>query len=448
MKTGLINDLKKSFGDNLRSAHDADECVRTGLWNGAANIETLASVACFGALDVQRAVQIARDHDADVSALGGGHDCVGRSARKNGITLDLRSLHQATFNPQTRTITAKGGALVRNALQCLPSDFGLVTGVHKAVGLTGLALGGGYGKLNSRFGLVTDTLQRADVVVADGSLVVASDEDNSDLFWALRGGGKNFGVVTSAEYSVPPLQKALTGTIFFPLSSARQGLRILQSLIDEEGDALSVFSTFAAAPNGEFGLILEPLWTGDEQKGEHYFGLMSREVKATTLSRKWCGYKDVYDDVEDAAWPKGRGYRMDAHNIARLSDDVVSLVVDCAARSPSDKNCLMLHDFHGAAARIPGDATSFPLRRNHFNMQIVASWDTGSREDEEEGRQWINKIRELIGPMSIGGAYPAVLDLDSADRARAFYGGAVEKLRRLKTLYDPSNRFSAEFGLF
>jgi FAD/FMN-containing dehydrogenase len=322
-----------------------------------------------------------------------------------------------------------------------------VTGVHKAVGLTGLALGGGYGKLNSRFGLVTDTLQRANVVVADGSLVIASHESNPDLFWALRGGGKNFGVVTSAEYSAFPLEKVLTGKIFFPLSSAERGLRILQSLIDEEHDALSVFSTFAAAPNGAFGLIMEPLWTGDEQKGEHYFWLMSREGRATTLSQKWCVYKDMYDDAEDAAWPKGRGYRMDAHNIPRLSNDAISLIVDCAARSPSDRKCLMLHDFHGAAARIPEDTTSFPVRRDHFNMQIVASWDPRDPEDEEKGRQWLEGIRGSIEPLSIRGAYPAILDVESHDRAREFYGDAMKKLRRLKTLYDPSNRFSAEFGI-
>ncbi|WP_198157523.1 FAD-binding oxidoreductase [Methylobacterium nodulans] len=403
---------------------------------------------CLTASDVENAVRIASDYNAHVSVMGGGHDWTARSVCRNGITLDLRSLNKTRVNRERATLSIEGGAIVQNVLDCLPDDMAFVAGVHSQVGVSGLTLGGGYGKLNSRFGLAADTLQRAEVVLADGTNIVASADENPDLFWALRGAGKNFAILTSAEFALFPLEKVLNAKVFIPLAQARASLRVVQDILDEAGDNLSTFSAFTAVPNQGFGLVLEPLWSGRKQRGEHYLGLLSRLEGATVLVKSWVVYRDIYDASSDAAWPDGQGYRMDAHNIARLTPEVIDVTVECARRSPSEKNCIMLHDFRGAAARVPTEATAFPFRFNHFNMQIVARWEPGRSDEEAKGRQWIEHIRAVLNPLSTRGGYPSVLGLDSHDRARAFYGEAIEALTVIKRKYDLENRFSADFGLF
>jgi FAD/FMN-containing dehydrogenase len=447
MREKLMQDLKRQVTGKSELGGNASRSVKPRLWSGLANTETIASVECRCAEDVQAAVRIAIDHELTISTLGGGHDWVGRSVCKNGITLDMRHLNTARYDPQRKSLTAGGGTVAGAALDCLPGDLAVVTGVSRDVGLTGLALGGGYGKLNSCFGLVTDTLRRVELVLADGSLVSASDAENSDLFWAIRGAGKNFGVVTSAEYSVFDLPMVLTGKIFYSLPHSGSALRVVQDALDQESRLLSIFSSFVSVPGMGFGLLLEPLWTGGEKDGERFFDQLAGREGAVVIQRQWCPYGDVFAVDEGA--PNGHLYRMDAHSIARLTDGFIDTIVDCAARTPSENNTIMFHDFHGASAHIAKDATSFSLRENHYNMQIVASWSAGAAKTEAAAQKWLQDVVDDIAPFSMPGAYPAVLGLESHERARAFHSdGTLDRLIQLKARYDPHNRFPAAFGLF
>ncbi|RFB87542.1 hypothetical protein B5K11_26760 [Rhizobium leguminosarum bv. trifolii] len=222
----------------------------------------------------------------------------------------------------------------------------------------------------------------------------------------------------------------------------------MQEVLDENGDELSVFSTFTSVPDKGFGLTLEPLWSGTPERGEDLINRLSRLDGAAVLGKAWVPYRDIYDPASDAAWPDGQGYRMDAHNVARLTPEVIMATVECARRSPSPKNCIMLHDFHGAAARVPADATAFPLRSDHYNMQIVTRFDPQRGDEEDAGRRWVEDVALVVNPLSTRGGYPSVLGPDSHDRARAFYGEALAKLTAVKRRYDLENRFNAKFGLF
>lgn len=448
MTESMRKALAKCLSGAVKTGEEAARSLRSGLWNGTAEVDTLACVACASAADVAAAVRIASDHDVAVSALNGGHDWTGRSVCRTGITLDLRSMNQVSVDRSRATVTLEGGAIVRDVLNHLPENMAFVAGVHSQVGVSGLTLGGGYGKLNSRFGLAADTLQRAEVVLADGTRVIANAQENADLFWALRGAGKNFGILTSAEFSLFPMERILNAQLFIPLAHARAALHAMQEVLDEAGDPLSIFSSFTAVPDHGFGLVLEPLWTGEERRGEHYVKLLSGQDGAIILGKAWVAFRDIYDASAEAAWPDGAGYRMDSHNIARLTPEVIDLIVECARQSPSEKNCLMLHDFRGAASRVLIDATAFPLRFDHFNMQVVARWEPGQSAAEIEGRQWIEDVGTVFNPRSPRGGYPSVLGLDSHDRAKAFYGDALQALREVKRKYDPGNRFAASFGLF
>ncbi len=381
-----------------------------------------------------------------VAVLGGGHDWYRRAVSRAGLTLDLRGMRHVSVNTESATLTASGGALVRNAVNALPEDYALVTGVHTEVGLAGLAFGGGYGKLNPRFGLVTDNLKRAEVVLGNGALVTASETENPDLFWSLRGAGKNFAVLVSADFAIHKLSPVLTATVFIQPHHAQQGLRSLQDILDEADDRLSIFSSFAAHPEKGAGLILEPLWTGDEASGEGYIRRLLSLPGSELVAKSWSFYKETYNAKADQdSWPKGRGYRMDAINLDRLSDETTGAIIECCLRMPAGQNCIMLHDFRGKAARVAADDTAFPHRRDHFNMQIVAGWQTS--QEEISGEQWVSDVMERVLPFSNQSAYPAVTGPEGQERARNFYGQSLGKLKRLRGYYDAGNRFAAPYGI-
>jgi FAD/FMN-containing dehydrogenase len=314
--------------------------------------------------------------------------------------------------------------------------------------VTGLTVGGGYGKLNSRFGLALDTMTRAEVVLADGSVVVASEQDDAELFWALRGGGGNFGVVTSMTLATCRLPRVLTGMIFVPLSSAKASLVDLQAILDESGDALSVFSALMTVPSGECGLILGPMWTGEEQVGERALQTLSRLPSAQTLAQGWSTYKATYDKKFEETWPKGRGYRLDAHNIQRLDDTTAEALVECAKAFRSSADCVMLHDFHGACARVAPEATAFSVRSEHFNVQVVTHWSMDRPRDGEAGLQWIEAVKEKLAPLAMRGGYPNILGPNESSRVRSFYGTAAQRLSAIKRCYDPHDLFRFNIGRF
>lgn len=447
MSQKLIHDLRKHIAGKIWTDSEAGKSLQEGLWNGAAEVKAAVSVRCLSTDDVQHAVRVAAEYAVPVSTLGGGHDWFRRAIAPEGITLDLRSLRQTALSTDRTTLTVQGGAIVKDAIDALPEGCALVTGVSTQVGLAGLALGGGYGKLNARFGLVTDNLKSARVVLADGSCVTVSQQENPDLFWALRGAGKNFAVLTSAEFYLHRLTPVLAATVFIELRNARAGLKNLQAILDEADDRLSVFSSFTTLPGKGFGLILSPLWTGDAPTGEKYLRRLSSVDGASVVKKGWVDYRLTYDDASDrSAWPKGRGYQMDAFNLDRLTDAVTDAIIECCHQTPSARNCIMLHDFHGKAARIEAGATAFPHRRNHFNMQVVASWQQS--DEALKGREWLSDIRKIMTPLSSRDAYPAILGPESHERARAFYGDATEKLMLLKNRFDKNNLFCADYGLF
>lgn len=447
MNSRMINSLEKYIEGTICSGREAAQMLQTGLWNGRDEVNAAISVRCINISDIQNAIRIAAEHDVPVSVLGGGHDWYRRAVSKEGITLDLRDMRNVSVNTECSTLTAAGGAIVKNAIDALPEGYALVTGVHTQVGLAGLALSGGYGKLNSRFGLVTDNLRKAEVVLGDGSVVTASETENPDLFWSLRGAGKNFGVLATAEFAIHHLSPVLSATLFIESEYALQGLRSLQEILDEADDRLSIFSTFSALPGKGDGLLLEPLWTGDEITGEKYIRQLSLLAGATLLKKSWSEYRETYDSASDqSSWPKGRGYRMDAFNLNYLDDETSEAVIECCQLMPSEQSCIMLHDFRGHASTINPQKTAFSHRRNHFNMQIVASWQTAA--EKMQGDKWIADIQKIISPFNDFGSYPAVPGPEGQERARKFYGESVNKLQVMKKRYDLKNRFNAPYGIF
>ncbi|MBF8668348.1 FAD-binding oxidoreductase [Pseudomonas putida] len=439
--------MKRHLDGRYLTASGAVTELNGALWNGSAPTGTKALIQVHSHLDVQRAVEIAAAHGLPVAALNGGHDWVGRAISESGLTIDMRALNHVSVDRQAQTLTLEGGALVKHALAALPADRAFVCGVHTQVGISGLALGGGYGKLNYRHGLATDALQSAQVVLADGRSVRVDSGHNEDLFWALRGAGKNFAIASSLTFQIFPISEVLNGVFFIPLNCAAQGLMEVRALLEDAGDRLSVFCSLTAIPGHGFGLIAELLYEEANSGGQGFANHLANVKGAVVIKCERVAYRDIFDESGDAQWPKGQGYEMDSHNLpAPLGTALIESIVELARRAPA-QCCIMLHDFHGLAAKVPEDATAFSHRRNHFNMQVVARWDPTDADAHHIAHEWLAEVGNAIRPHAERGGYPSVLGVDSHDRARQFYGANLARLQHIKEKYDCANRFAARFGI-
>jgi FAD/FMN-containing dehydrogenase len=251
--------------------------------------------------------------------------------------------------------------------------------------------------------------------------------------------------MTLATHRLP---RVLTGMIFVPLSSAKASLIDLQAILDESGDELSVFAALMTVPSGDCGLILGPMWSGEEGAGERALKTLAALQGAQTLARGWSTYRATYDKKFEATWPQGRGYCMDAHNIHRLDDTTAEALVECAKAFRSNADCVMLHDFHGACARVAPEATAFPVRSEHFNVQVVTHWSMERPRDGEAGRQWIQAVKERLAPLAMRGGDPNILGPNESSRVRSFYGRSAQRLSDIKRRYDPSDLFRSNTGHF
>ena len=346
--------------------------------------------------------------------------------------------------PDTHTVEVGCGAKILDLLQKLPSDQVVATGDVSFVGVTALTLGGGYSKLLSRFGLALDNLKSARLVLADGSMVTASEEQEPDLFWALRGGGGNFGAVTSLTVAAHHVPAVLSAMLFVPLASAKDGILAIQEMLDGAPDCLSISFALGTLHGGDRGLVIWPLWSGDEAEGEVYFDRLTRLPAASVLVRKWSSYADHFDLKAEKGWGGDKRHSVTARSLPRMDGNVVELLLEAARTTPSEGCWIVSHDFRGAACRVAPEATAFPLRREHFNINIISGWvgtDATARHLE-----WMKGTVDRLSPLALPGGYVALLGAEERQRVRDFYGEAIPRLSSVKARVDPNNMFRSNVG--
>jgi FAD binding domain-containing protein len=392
------------------------------LWNGAVDTRPAAIVRCADDHDVSAAVQIARDHGLPVAVRGRRHGWTGPALVEDGIVLDLSAMREVTIHPGNGYAVAQGGATAGDIVAAA-ARYGLapVTGTVSAIGMAGLTLSGGYGPLNGKYGLALDNLRSADVVVADGTRVIASNTDDRDLYWAVRGGGGNFGVVTTATYRLHPLPFVLAGLVLFPLTQAATVLRGYRKLIAEASDELTVMAGFLAGPDGQPQLFLFPTWSGNPAQGEQAIGRVDRLGTPTTSHVRAMSYQAALNAL-DAQVVNGRHYAVRTRSLPTLTEDTASLLVETARRAPSRLSALTVHHFHGAAARIPVAHTAFATRRNHLMLEIRAAWEPHQAANRATHQQWVDALSEQLGPHPFPGGHTNLLGPDEHDRAIFGYG--------------------------
>ena len=371
---------------------------------------------------------------------GGGPAWAGRALGDGGVVLDLCALRGVEVDPGAGVAAAQGGALVADVVDpAAAHGLGTATAVVRTVGMAGMTLAGGYGGLAGRFGLALDNLLSADVLLPDGTHVVAGPDGDPELLWALRGGGGNFGIVTAARYRLHPLGPVVGGMVLYPQQQAVQVLRGYGELIATAPDELTVMAGFVAGPTGEVAVFLAPTWSGDPLAGDTVLAPFLRLGTVVAGGVGPLPYGELIRMFEQGAQP-GQHYTLGTRWLPTLTDDAIEVLADAASTWPSASSLLALHHFHGAATRVPPDATAFALRQEHVLAEVIAAWPGG---DAAPHHAWVARVTDALAPGALPGGYPNILGPDDTERARLGFGANADRLLAAKRRYDPDGVLTA-----
>jgi FAD/FMN-containing dehydrogenase len=438
-----LHRLRQELPGRVSVPGDAGYTVATAIWAKPLDAHPRSIVHCRTAEDVQAAVRAARDSGIAVSVRGGGHDWAGRSLC-NGIVIDLSGMRDVALGSDRQTAIISGGARAADVIALTdPLHLAVVAGSVAAVGMAGLALGGGYGPLIGRFGLALDNIIDAQVVLADGSIVSANSETNPDLFWALRGGGGNFGVVTAARHRLHHLESVHSGLLLYPFAETEAIFKGCNDIIASAPHELTVQLGLVADPSGTVMVMIIPTWCGQPTEGEAQLAAFSKlgNLLAGTIERKSYG---ALLAAFDPYIVNGLHAVMETCSLPTLDDQGIDVFIDAMQTAVSPGCAIFTHEFKGAASRIAEDATAFGLRRDHVLIEVLATFPEA--KDEPAHRRWARATREAFAT-ALPGGYPQFLINRDADRVARSYGGNAKRLIEAKRRYDPDNFFSSAIPL-
>lgn len=435
LEKAAVNELADALsGEVLLSGHPAYDSARK-IWNGMHDKRPALIAQCRNAQDISHAVTFARERELLVAVRGGGHSWPGKSVCEGGMMVDLSTMNTVDVDPGERRAFAEGGALL-HALDTASRKHGLITtaGVVSHTGVGGFTLGGGFGRLNRKFGLAVDNLRAAEIVTADGQIRRISEEQEPDLFWAIRGGGGNFGVVSRFEYELYPLPlEVYSGNIVWPIDQAREVLSFYADWYAELSDELYTGPAMVTMPDGNSVLIMEVVYAGEPAQGEKELAPL---LKVATPLENGVALNDymMMQTQEDATFAHGiRSYAKNG-----MVKEITPALVDAMIESflPDPRLALFTHTAGGAVTRVDELATAFP-HRNAETMIIVGGGWTDPEQDEEaiaKAREWFAQLEPFTG-----GYYDNIEFEGSA--ADENYGPAYPRLAKIKAQYDPTNLF-------
>jgi FAD/FMN-containing dehydrogenase len=403
-------------------------------------------VHCRTMADIQLAIAAARSAGLALSVRGGGHDWAGR-ALCDGLVLDLSGMRDVHVSPDRRCARISGGARAVDVLAATdPLGLAVVTGSCSAVGMAGLTLGGGYGPLIGRFGLALDNLISADIVLGDGRIVTAEPSNEEDLFWALRGGGGNFGVAAEMRIRLHELPNVVSGVLVYPFSEARTVLRRFAEIAPSLPDELTVQVCAVAGPDGTPVILLVPTWSGRQGGGDAPIAPLLKLGTLLDNSMDAVRYGASLS-VFDPFIVNGQRV-METCSLPALNEDAAEIIVEAMAKALPAGCAILTHEFRGAASRVPVEATAFGLRRDHVLIEILASFpDRSDRLEERRHQHWVRDTRRAFELIALPGGYPNLLGTGEADRAAASFGPNAERLAMVKRRYDPRNVFGSAIPL-
>jgi FAD/FMN-containing dehydrogenase len=409
------------------------------VWNGMIDRKPLIIVQCHNHHDVVYAVNFAAKNNLQVSVRGGGHNVAGNSICEGGLMIDLSKMKGVSIDAEMRRAFVEPG-VIWSELDKATLQYGLATtgGTVSDTGIAGLTLGGGLGWLMGKHGLSCDNLLSVEIVTANGEFMKADKDNYPDLFWAIRGGGGNFGIVTKFEYQLHPVSPTvIAGMILFPMEQAKEVFQFYREYVRTAPDELMSYAGFIVTPDGLPVTFILPAWMGAQEEAEKHiapiraFGSpladMIGEIPYTQLQ-----------SILDAACPTGIRRYWKSGYFKDLTDELIDIYIHHVSTRPSPLSPVLVYHIRGAAARIDPGATAFPHRHDQWDSDIISQWIDAA--DDEINITWTRNFWKEIEPFTRG-VYVNHLDGDDGDRVRNAYGENYKKLQEIKHKYDPTNFF-------
>ncbi|MFO1026844.1 MAG: FAD-binding oxidoreductase [Acetobacteraceae bacterium] len=443
--TGLGDSTLDGFRQSVRGdvilATDPQYGAARPVWNGNIQKSPAMIVRCAGVSDVQRCIDFARTHSVLLSIRGGGHSAPGYGSNDGGIVLDMGPMKGIQVDPTGRIARVQGGVLWRE-FDHETQAFGLATtgGTVSNTGVAGLTLGGGLGWLMGKHGATVDNLLSADVITADGQFRKASVAENPDLFWALRGGGGNFGAVTSFEFNLHPISQTLSGLVLWPLSQARDVLRRYRDFAATLPDEAEAYAALLTSPDGVPMVALILGYNGDLAAGESLFAPLRAfgSPAADMVAPMSYGARQVMLDQPGAIHGLHRYWR--SAFTEQLSDGFLDVLIEGAHGFTSPLSALFLFHVHGAITRVPEGETAFAARRTQWDFDVIGQWEDATESARHIG--WVRELWTRLEPHASATTYINHMAAeDRAETVRASYGANYQRLRELKRRWDPTNLF-------
>jgi FAD/FMN-containing dehydrogenase len=443
LKDTAIEAFRTTLRGELLCPVDAGYETARKVWNGMIDKRPALIVRCAGVADVITAVHFARSHNLLIAVRGGGHNIAGHAVCDGGLMIDLSRMKGLRVDPVHRTAHAQPG-LTWGEFDHETQVFGLATpgGFISTTGIAGLTLGGGWGWLARSYGLASDNLRSVDLVTADGQCLTASATEHPDLFWGVRGGGGNFGIVTAFGYQLHPVGPVLGGMVIYPFAQAKAVLQFHREFTRTAPDALTCYAGLGTSPAGEPVVLLRVCYHGPIEEGERVlrplraFGPPLADhigpMAYTALQRMY-----------DVGYPPGLHVYWKSNFLTELSDDAIDTMVAHGATRPSPRCGMALDELGGAVSRVAQEETAFAHRNVRYDLIIAGVWTNPA--EAAACIQWAGEFWEAMQPFSTGGVYVNYLGQEvneGAERVKAAYGSAkYERLVALKNTYDPTNFF-------
>ncbi len=443
----VLDALAEEVSGELVAPGNAEYDEARKVYNFMIDKKPAAVVRCADADDVVKTLRSARDAGADVAVRGGGHSVPGFGTVDDGLVVDLSLMRDVQVDPDARTARVGGGATLGD-LDEATHAFGLATpgGIISTTGVAGLTLGGGYGYLSRKYGLSIDNLRSVEVVTADGRIVTASEDENEDLFWGLRGGSGNFGVATSFEFDLHPVDQVLTGPIFYDIDRTEEILRLFDEFIDDAPAEFGGFSLFQIGPPADFvpeqyqGVTMcaiMTLWSGSVEEGEKVL-----EPLRTADPLIDAVHEAPYPAVQsafDGLVPRGLQHYWKAAFCDDLSDELLAAHAEHGPKVPTVNSTVHLYPLGKAVAEVGRTDTAFWHRDARYNPVIAGMWPDPA--DNAANTQWVKDYYAAIAEHSREGGYVNFLADDDQSRLKAVFGDNWERLTQVKRAWDPDNVF-------
>jgi FAD binding domain/Berberine and berberine like len=435
----VLQDLKADLRGELICPNESGYDAARKVWNGMVDKYPAVIIRCADVADVVTSVQFARDHHLLVAVRSGGHSISGSSVCDGGMVIDLSCMKGIWVNPAKQTAWAQAGLRLREFVQATQAyGHATTTGTVGGTGLAGLTLGGGLGWFMGKYGLTIDNLLSVDLVTADGKVLRASASEHPDLFWGVRGGGGNFGIVTAFEFQLHPVGQVLAGKVVYPMERAREVLRFYREYTSSAPDELTVYASLMTTPDGLPVIAINLCYCGPIEEGECAVSPVRKFGAPLVDLIRPRSYLKLITQA-DAGAPVGRRYYEKASTLSELSDEAIEAMVEYGTACTSPFSQVLIQHVHGAASRVGPTETAFALRGDSYVISIVAAWDDG---EADRHIVWTRACWKALEPFTSSGVYVNFLGNEGEGQVRAAYGVNYERLVTLKNRYDPTNLFA------